>query len=122
MEKTFENGQTIRFNLNGIDPELLKDALCYDAKAHDGKKATIEHFVTSSELGNKNKEFYSVQFEDGMVWFAVNGSHLTLIPDEREKFNKLLFQFLILLLILFFVMIGESLIENFLDYLNSLHP
>lgn len=116
---TFKAGDVVRFKSNNISYGLIESGGCPDAKAHDGKIATIEHLQTFTELGNKNAEYYTIQFEDGMIWWGISGYHLSPVNENRVKLLK---SAIIFLFILLFAMIGESIIEWFLNYINNLNP
>ncbi len=118
-KQTFKSGDVVWFNSNNIPHHLIEMGGCPDAAAHDGKQAIVEHLETFIELGDKNSEFYTIQFKDGMIWWGISGYHLTLVNTKRKIMTRSIILFIFILL---FAMFGESLINWFIDYLINLNP
>ncbi len=83
-EQSIPDGTEVIFDNKGFqygefgDENISKK----EYKQIDGKPATVKCLDTYSELGNKNGEYYTIEFKkkDGtkLVLVAVNGYHLTV--------------------------------------------
>jgi hypothetical protein len=121
-KQTFRNGDVVRFNANNIPYRLIENGGCPDAEAHENKIATIEHLETHIELGDKNMEYYTIQFEDGMIWWGISGYHLTPVSTFQQEKKKMFISLIVFIFVILFALTGESLIEKFLEYINNLNP
>ncbi len=119
---TFRTGDIVRFNANNIPYNLIENGGCPDAEAHENEIATIEHLETYIELGDKNQEFYTIQFEDGMIWWGISGYHLSPVSTFQKDKKKMIRNLILFIFVITFALIGESLIEWFLNYINNLNP
>jgi hypothetical protein len=121
-KQTFRNGDVVRFNANNIPYRIIENGGCPDAEAHENKVATIEHLETHIELGDKNMEYYTIQFEDGMIWWGISGYHLTPVSTFQQDKKKMIRSLILFIFVILFALTGESLIEKFLEYINNLNP
>lgn len=119
MKQTFKKGDVVRFNANNIPYKIIENGGFPDAKAHENKKATIGHLQTYIELGDKNMEYYTIQFEDGMIWWGISGYHLTLVSLFQEDKKRMIKNVILFSIVLLLALIGESLIEMLLKWIYS---
>lgn len=94
-QQSIPNGTEVTFDLNGVEAtgfgfdEEEHDSDWWEHKLDqlDGKKAIIEYLATYTELGDKNYEYYDIEFGDGTILYAVSGYHLTPISNETFKYT-----------------------------------
>jgi len=90
-QQSIPNGTEVTFDLNGVGAtefgfdEEEHDSDWWEHKLDqlDGKKAIIECLATYTELGDKNHEYYDVEFGDGTILYTVSGYHLTTTSNEK---------------------------------------
>jgi hypothetical protein len=75
----FQEGDRVTFDLKDMamdweaeDPEAFEVA-----EAHNGQTAIIVGQVTATEIGDKDYEYYDIEFEDCEYLLAVSGYHLS---------------------------------------------
>lgn len=75
---TLQEGDVVVFDLKDMGADWkYEDLDTYKiAKSHNGQKAVIVSQATASEVGDRDYEYYDIEFEDGMGLDAVSGYHL----------------------------------------------
>jgi len=74
-EWTLNPGDRVVFNLQGMESEF-EDVDEGDIIKYNGQEATITGEETASEIGDRNYEYYNIQFYDGAEFIGVSGYHL----------------------------------------------
>lgn len=80
--RTFGDGDQVNFDLRGMIDELDINHSQLDRarlELHDNQDCLIMALSTYSELGNKDYEYYDIQFADGFSIDAISGYHLTKV-------------------------------------------
>lgn len=113
MRTTFKCGDIVRFNAGNTPYHVIEQGGFTDVEYYNGRSATIEYLQTTTEIGNKNKEWYTIQFFDGMIWYGVPGSYLKKTASRK----KVIISLIIFIVVLLVAMFGESLIDLFLKNL-----
>lgn len=93
-QQSIPNGTEVTFDLNGVSSaefdldDETHDSDWWERKLDelDGKKAIIECLATYTELGDKNLEYYDIEFGDGTILYAISGYHLT--STSNKSINK----------------------------------
>jgi hypothetical protein len=73
----FDEGDRVIFDIKGMESEWLDDEETGElAISHDGQEAIIIGKATATEIGDKDYEYYDIEFGDGIILNAVSGYHL----------------------------------------------
>ena len=91
---TLQEGDFVVFNLMGMaqeweqgdqdDPDDLAETQSEVAIAHDGEQAKVIGQATASGVGERNFEYYDIEFEDGATLWACSGYHLHDVDGPSE--------------------------------------
>lgn len=87
---TYKPGDEVRFYMKDVSPEDFGDEEEGElAASHDKMKAIITSQATATatvdELGDKNYEYYDIEFGDGIEIPAVSGYHLELTYSKKRS-------------------------------------
>lgn len=74
---TLKQGDMVEFDLRGMEGEWMDEPEIGEiAVAHDQQVAKVLSQATATEVGDRDYEYYDIQFEDGEMLDAVSGYHL----------------------------------------------
>ena len=74
---TFQEGDEVIFDIKGMETEWQQAEEQGElAISHSGRTAVIVAQATASHIGDKDYEYYDIEFGDGTVLVAVSGYHL----------------------------------------------
>ena len=87
IEQSIPDNTKMIFSLMGFSMdewELDEDDDFYGCDDSDveGKTVTVLNLATYTELGDKDYEYYDIEFEDGRQMYGVSGYNLTY-PDAK---------------------------------------
>ena len=88
---TYKKGDEVRFQMKDVSPEDFEDNEEL-AESHNGQKAIISSIATATatvdDLGDKNFEYYDIEFGDGIEMIAVSGYHLEPIYKKKRNIRS----------------------------------
>ena len=96
-EQSIADGTKCKFSFDGEVSEFLdestrgavskngKDASDSEIKALEGKICTVVNLATYAELGEKDHEYYNIEFPNGVEIEACSGYHLTPITQSKAS-------------------------------------
>jgi len=74
---TFQEGDEVIFDIEDMEMEWREDEEQGEiAISHSGQVAVIVAQVTATKIGDKDYEYYDIEFGDGTILDAVSGYHL----------------------------------------------
>lgn len=88
--QTLKEDQEVLFNLKGLEHDWVEDDkkdldhVFKDKEMGINISCKILCLATYTELGQRDFEYYDIQFEDGYIMYAISGYHLRL---ENEELN-----------------------------------
>jgi len=77
MDKSLLPGEKVRFDLNGLDYEFKE--LSINIFPYDKQIATVIDLETYTQMGEKDYEYYNIEFGDGQIFECISGYNLTKI-------------------------------------------
>lgn len=86
MESVFKPGDIVLFDMCDTDYDTWKHCGYPNVGNYHSRKAKVLKLNTYFELGDKNAEYYDIQFlKDEVVYEAVSGYHLTIATNRLPK-------------------------------------
>jgi len=75
---TLKSGDKVEFDLRGMGADWIDEdpEQGYIAKQHNGDIATVTNQATFTEIGDRDFEYYDIEFDNGDELYAVSGYHL----------------------------------------------
>jgi hypothetical protein len=77
-----KKGQRVQFHLNNLTAAEFGN-MEIDVDEFDGQHATIVDFDSATagqdDEPDQDFEYYTIRFENGVVWEAISGYHLTVV-------------------------------------------
>ncbi len=85
-QQSIPNGSLVRFSSHHLTDEELTEMGVENASFYERMVAEVKHLETATCLGEKDHEYYTIEFEyDGQVFKAVSGYNLEVLFSAKHS-------------------------------------